>query len=88
MDRDRNKNIDSRWTQGLSKEQSDLIKKLVNSNNLVLDKLRQICYNRSVELKKKLVSESNFSEPNWAVHQAYVTGQIQDIEWILSLLPE
>jgi hypothetical protein len=44
---------------------------LLESNNKVLDKLSEICYNM---IKSSEVSDTDFENPNWAMKQAHWLG--------------
>jgi hypothetical protein len=44
---------------------------LLESNNKVLDKLIEICYNM---IKSSEVSDTDFENPNWALKQAHWLG--------------
>lgn len=48
-----------------------IITGLLESNNKVLDKLVEICYNM---IKSSEVSDTDFENPNWAMKQAHWLG--------------
>lgn len=71
------------WFKGLSPEETESIKKLVSSNKIMLDKLSEICYNRSQALKS--VRAKDYDTPSWAYKQAHINGQIQELDDLVSL---
>jgi hypothetical protein len=57
-------------------------KENVLSSKLVLDKLRELCYNR---LKNRELS-SDFDNPNWPYKQASLVGEAETLKWMISIL--
>lgn len=73
-----------KWTANL--ERNDEIKnnftQLLESNNKVLDRLCEICYNMYIETEK---TDIKFDDPNWAYRQANLIGQRKVLKDIMTL---
>lgn len=73
---------DKRWTAGLSEPEKMILTGLLQNNNKVLDKLKEICYNMS---KSTEVDSSDFDNPNWALRQADRVGYRRALKHIIML---
>lgn len=71
-----------RWTAGLDDEYKKKYEDLLAVNNLVLDRLTEICYNMINDLE---VNSSNFEKPDWALRQAHAVGQRKALTNVISL---
>jgi hypothetical protein len=71
-----------RWTAGMTAEPKTQFENLLNVNNKVLDRLREICYNMDKELEDL---SSDFDTPNWALRQANLVGQRDALRKIITL---
>lgn len=58
------------WLAGLQGQDKKNIEDLLENNNLILDRLAEICYNMSIESE----NSSDFDDPNWALRQASYIG--------------
>ena len=50
----------------------------------VLDKLREICYNKQIELNKARLKD--YDTPNYSLKRAHQDGFVDGLEYIISLL--
>lgn len=73
------------WFQDLktSKEKEDFVNTLLNSQK-VLDKLREIVYNMSIDREK--VKSTDYDSPSWSHKQAHFNGEQAAYQKILDLL--
>lgn len=74
--------FNERWTNGLDEEKAAVLKELMSDDNLILDRLRELCYNMLNELE---VQASNFDNPNWAFRQAGLIGEKKALRRIIAL---
>jgi hypothetical protein len=74
--------FDKRWTTGLKEQDRRNLEILLGSNNLVLDKLIEICYNM---IKGSEMDASDYDNPNWALKQADKVGYRRAIKQIIML---
>lgn len=72
------------WFRNTPPEEVEKLKEILKSGSLLLDKLYEICYNRSIELKK--VSKPDYDNPSWSHKQAHLNGQLEELELILKLI--
>lgn len=72
------------WYQGLnSKEKEDFVNTLLSSQK-VLDKLREIVYNMSINEEK--VKTIDYDSPSWSHKQAHLNGKLEAYRTVLDLL--
>ena len=81
-----NKSLKTAWLQGEDEETKEIIIKSVVSSNAALDKLRKICYNRSVELNKTKISD--YENSSWSHRQAHLNGMLEILNFIQELIPD
>lgn len=73
------------WFKHLkTKEEQEKFKEVVNSSTLILDRLREIVYNRYKNGNS--ISIDDYDSPSWAYKQADRLGEQRAYEFILSLL--
>jgi hypothetical protein len=72
----------SRWFAGLSNPDRMILTGLLESNNKVLDKLVEICYNM---IKDSELDSSDFETPNWALRQADKVGYRRALKQVIML---
>jgi hypothetical protein len=72
------------WFKGLQPPEVEAMKKSVFGSKIVLDKLIEICYNRSQALKS--VRESDYDSPSWAFKQAHKNGYTQALDDLVEIL--
>jgi len=73
------------WFTGLGDKQKESLDNLLNNNSMLLGRLVEILKERREMLLSKEVSEKHFSDPEWAIRQAYYSGQRKSIEETLAL---
>jgi len=79
--------VNSAWIQGAkTPEERDKVKKMVQGNHFVLDKLSEICYNLVTELEN--VSRSDYDSAGWAYEQAHRNGEVAALKLIIKLIDE
>lgn len=74
--------FDRRWISGLNERERRNIEDLLGSNNLVLDKLIEICYNM---IKSTELDSSDYDNPNWALRQADRVGYRRAVKQLIML---
>lgn len=74
--------FDTRWVKGLDERDRRNLEGLLGVNNLVLDKLVEICYNM---IKGSEMDSSDYDNPNWALRQADKVGYRRAIKQIIML---
>jgi hypothetical protein len=73
---------DSHWIKGLNAREKQNMEDLLGANNLVLDKLIEICYNM---IRNSDIDNSDFETPNWALRQADKVGYRRALKQIVKL---
>lgn len=68
------------WTQG----EKENFEKLVKGSSQVLDKLKEICYNKRDELNRTRLKD--YDSPNWSLKRAHQDGFVEGLEYLISLL--
>lgn len=58
---------------------------LVNAPN-VIDKIKELCYNRIIELRDKNLSDEAYNSPGWALRQAESNGRIKQLNDLINML--
>lgn len=71
-----------RWFNGLSEQKKIALSQILSEDNLILDRLQELCYNMLNELD---VISNDFDSPNWAHRQASVVGQKKALKKVISL---
>ena len=72
------------WFQDLPKADQENFKQLVLSSEKVLDKLRKIVYNMSIEEER--VKTIDYDSPSWSHKQAHLNGKAEAFREIMNLL--
>jgi len=72
------------WFKGLQPQEAESMKKNVLGSKIVLDKLVEICYNRSQALKS--VRMVDYDSPSWANKQAHINGYTQALDDLVEIL--
>jgi hypothetical protein len=72
------------WFAGLSKDDKEKLANYFTNSSFLLDKLKDICYNRILELES--AQDSDFDNPNWAFKRAYKDGRVTELRYIIDLL--
>lgn len=72
------------WFQDLPKADQENFKQLVLSSEKVLDKLRKIVYNMSIDEEK--VKTVDYDSPSWSHKQAHLNGKAEAFREIMNLL--
>lgn len=72
------------WFSNLPKDKQDEFKKLVLGSQKVLDRAREICYNKIMELESPPTGD--YDSPSWAYKQADRNGYIRALKEIEKLL--
>jgi hypothetical protein len=76
--------MDTNWIKDLKGiDRENFIKRLSSCND-VLDKLKEICYNKQIELNR--VRLKDYDTPNWALHRAHQDGFMDGLDYLISLL--
>lgn len=70
------------WTAGLKAEEKKLFEELLGTNNKVLDRLSEICYNMVRESENL---SNDYDSPNWALRQADSVGYKRALSRIIKL---
>jgi hypothetical protein len=70
------------WTAGLTPEERKLFEELLGTNNKVLDRLVEICYNM---VKNSETDASDYDSPNWALRSADRVGYRRALRQIILL---
>lgn len=65
-------------------EEREKIKKLVLSNDILLDKLKKIMYNMQVEKRKSVLAD--YDTPSWSHKQAHLNGELAMLERLIDLV--
>lgn len=71
-----------RWFNGLSEEKKSVLSVILSEDNLILDRLKELCYNMLNELD---AISNNFDSPNWAHRQASIVGEKKALKRIIAL---
>ncbi len=72
------------WNTGLTQAEQEKFEKKLKSSKEVLDKLKEICYNKQLELNH--VRLKDYDAPNWALKRAHQDGFVDGLEYLISLL--
>tara|TARA_Y100001963_G_C6789717_1_gene454806 strand:- start:59 stop:313 length:255 start_codon:yes stop_codon:yes gene_type:complete len=76
--------IKTEWLKGVNDpKEREKEKKIIENSNFLLDKLKEICYNKLTELEN--VNKSDYDNPSWAYKQAHVNGEKQAYRSIIEL---
>jgi hypothetical protein len=75
-----------KWFEGLDKTDQKNFTELLKTyvNDPVLRQLKVVLTQRLKELKN--TQTQDYDKPSWSHYQAHKNGQIQDVEFVLSLL--
>lgn len=73
------------WTAGLSPRDKEILEEILQHNNKVLDRVREICYNMCKESEESVLKLSAYDSPNWAFRQADSVGFRRGLEQIIKL---
>jgi len=65
--------VNRRW---YTKDNKEEMQELLMQNKIILDKLKQLCYNGVQEGEQKRRSPARFDDPNWAYEQAFTNGYL------------
>lgn len=76
--------LKTQWFQDLPKSEQENFKQLVLSSEKVLDKLRKIVYNMSIDEEK--VKTIDYDSPSWSHKQAHHNGKSEAYREIMELL--
>lgn len=77
--------INSAWIRDAkTEEERERIYKEVINSNFLLDKLRKICYNISIELEE--VSSPDYDSASWSHKQAHRNGQLDILRKLNKIL--
>ena len=80
---DRSK-ISTEWLKGLSEEEKESFKKTLLNSDFILDKLREILYNRCQE--KESTKISDYDKASWSHYQAHKNGAIDELKTVINLI--
>lgn len=72
------------WFKGLNKQEEDDLKKILDSNDILLDKLFEIVYNMVTSNEE--ISLSDYDNPSWSHKQAHINGQNHSLRKVLTFL--
>lgn len=72
------------WLGNLKNEQRDAFRQSILQSKIVLDKLREIVYNKVKEAES--VSIADYDAPSWSHKQAHTNGYNNALREILELL--
>jgi hypothetical protein len=70
------------WSAGLKGEEKTRTEEMLTNNNLVLDRLTQICYNM---IKESESVSNDYDSPNWPLRAADSVGYRRALERIIKL---
>ena len=77
--------ISEMWLRGeKTPEEREKIKKLVLSNDILLDKLKKIMYNMQVEKRKSVLGD--YDTPSWSHKQAHLNGELAVLDRLMELV--
>ncbi len=71
-----------RWFNGLPEQKRAALAQILHADNLILDRLQELCYNMLNELDSVA---QNFESPNWAYRQASIVGEKKALKRIIAL---
>lgn len=72
------------WINHLKGEDQENFRKFILSSRPVLDKLKDIVYNKVKDAQK--VRSSDYADASWAYKQAHLNGRVDALNEILDLL--
>lgn len=72
------------WFKGLPEEEAEQMKKNVLGSKILLDRLKEICYNNINSGEK--VSLSDFDSPSWPYKQAFRAGRNSALRELIDIL--
>ena len=76
--------IKTEWLKGVNDpKEREKEKKIIENSNFLLDKLKEICYNKLEELDH--VTKIDYDNPSWACKQAHINGEKQAYRSIIEL---
>lgn len=76
--------IKTEWLKGVNDpEERKKHQKIIENSNFLLDKLKEICYNKINDLER--VSKPNYDNPGWAYEQAHRNGEANAYRQIIEL---
>jgi hypothetical protein len=73
-----------RWTANLSAENRQNFDEMLSNSKIILDRLKEICYNMVNELETKV--SNDYDNPNWALRTADSVGYKRALERVIMLL--
>lgn len=76
--------LKTEWIKGLKPDEVKRFKELFSGSTLVLDKLREICYNNIRKIENQ--SRSQYESPSWAYLQADNNGYRRAYREMIELL--
>jgi hypothetical protein len=77
--------IQVEWFDGLSKDvDKENFEKSLLSSKIILDRLKEICYNRQDKLNRARLKD--YDSPNWCMKRAHQDGKVDALDDIISLI--
>ena len=70
------------WTAGLEPKDKEILEEILQHNNKVLDRVREMCYNMIKESENR---SNDYDSPNWALRQADSVGFRRGLEKVIQL---
>lgn len=70
------------WYNGLAEEKANALRQILSEDNLILDRLTEICYNTLNSLETQ---QMDFKTPEWAYRQAALLGERKAMKRIIAL---
>lgn len=71
-----------RWFNGMAEQKRSALTQILSEDNLILDRLKELCYNTLNELD---IVAQDFNSPNWAMRQAAIVGEKKALKRIIAL---
>lgn len=72
------------WLKGVNDPlEREKEKKIIVNSNFLLDKLKEICYNKIEELER--VNKPDYNNPGWVYEQAHRNGEANAYRAIIEL---
>ncbi len=71
-----------RWFNGLDENKKTALQQILSEDNLILDRLKELCYNTLNELETQ---QMDFKTPEWAYRQAALLGERKALKRVIAL---
>jgi hypothetical protein len=72
------------WVSNLSPSEAEEFKKSLFGSKKVLDKLLEICYNKSKVVESPKLTD--YDSPSWSHKQAHMNGRLEALQEIIQLI--